>query len=246
MTTTTGLELQNVSGNPLSLYGEKFADWSARSNWTRQGSANTNWLGRKWQQNVIKLTMTRGTIEEIDYEGHQILVIGYHWEYQYYIDTHGLRIYDVVEVQNATLEPEIHQVSNYYAMGYKHSDLHTDLEWNGQNALFSMVYTSTSSKSTFKKAMKRIDLENKLLAVKDELIKIADDRWNGGFTHKSDFSPYNTRIGEYVFIQAHGRLRRGIIVDTTGSRFIVGYVTPSNHKEMKYKALPLYQMFVLP
>lgn len=245
---TKGLELQNVSGEPLSIYGQKFSEWSAKSNWILQRSQDTNWLGRKYTEDLLRLTMTHGTIEEMEYEGHQILVIGYHWEYQFYLDNQGVRIASVAELGNnlnATLEPTIYETSNYYAMGYRHSDSHSDLEWNGQNSLFSMVYVSTSAKSTFKKAMKRIDLENKLLAVRDELIAIADSRWNGGFTNYNDnqFAPYNARIGDKVFVQAHGRLRRGVIVDTSGSKFVVGYVTPSNHREMKYKTLPLSLMY---
>jgi hypothetical protein len=238
-----GLELQNVNGKPLSKYGQRFADWSEKENWIRQGSENTHYIGRKYLTDEIKRTMTHGTIEEVEYGGHQILVVGYHWKYQYYLNSNGKRSNIVTDL----LEPTINEVSNYYAVGYRINDDETlSLEWAYQGSLFAMVYVSTSVQATLKKAMKRIDLENRVLAVKDELIKIADDRWNGGFTHKSDFSPYNTRIGEYVFIQAHGRLRRGIIVDTTGSRFIVGYVTPSNHKEMKFKTLPLSLMYVAP
>lgn len=248
----SGLELQNVSGAPLSMYAQNFVEWSAKSNWTRQTTQDTNWLGRKYSADLIRLTMTHGTIEEMEYNGHQILVIGYHWQYQYYIDQHGVRVKDIAEIGNPTsnpvLESTIYETSNYYAMGYRHSDAHHDLEWQSQNSLFSMVYVSTSSKSTFKKAMKRIDLENKILAVRDELIAIANTKWNSGFTNCNDnvFAPYNARVGDKVFVQAHGRLRQGIIVDTTGSRFVVGYVTPSNHYDMKCKTLPLSLMYVAP
>lgn len=249
---TQGLELQNVSGESLSIYGQKFSEWSAKSNWIVQKVQDTNWLGRKYSQELMRMTMTGGTIQDVEYEGHQILVIGYHWAYQYYLDKNGVRVADIAEIgnptSNPTLEPEIHQVSNFYAMGYRHSDAHHDLEWCGQDALFSMVYTSNSSKSTLKKAMKRIDLENKILAVRDELIAIANTKWNNGFTNFQDnqFAPYNAVIGDKVFVQAHGRLRQGIIVDTSGSKFVVGYVTPSNHYEMKYKTLPLSLMYAVP
>jgi hypothetical protein len=38
-------------------------------------------------------------------------------------------------------------------------------------------------------------------------------------------------------------LRKGIVVDTTGSRFIVADVTPSNHIDLKYKTLPLSRLY---
>ena len=242
----SGLQLRNVSGNPLSIYGQKFAEWSAKFNWIRPSSEVTHYIGRKYSADLIKRTMTHGTIEEMEYEGHQILVIGYHFELQYYIDKSGARITDSAEIANSTLESEVHKISNYYAMGYRHSDSHQDLEWRDRGSLFSMIYTSTSSKSTFKKAMKRIDLENKILAVKDDLTRISGDRWSGGMrsSNSNDYAPYNAVIGDEVFIQAHGRLRKGIVVDTIGSRFVVGYVTPSNTRDMKYKTVPLNLMYI--
>jgi hypothetical protein len=91
-------------------------------------------------------------------------------------------------------------------------------------------------------ARKKLDIEDKLVQVLPTLISIAPIRWNGGFTHNSEFTPYNAVVGDQVFIQAHGRLRKGIIVETTGRRFIVGYVTPSNHYDLKTKTLSLSEM----
>ena len=58
------------------------------------------------------------------------------------------------------------------------------------------------------------------------------------------YTPYNAVIGDQVFIQGHGRLRKGLIVETTGSRFVVAYVTPSNHHDLKYKTLPLSRLYI--
>ena len=58
--------------------------------------------------------------------------------------------------------------------------------------------------------------------------------------------PYNLFVGDSVWFMAFGRVRNGIIVDTTGSRFVVGYVTPSNRSELKYKILSMSQMRIKP
>ena len=242
-----GLELQNVSGKPLSKYGNRYSEWSRENNWIRERTEDTNWLLRKRFDSKIRLTMTHGTIEEVEYGGHQILIVGYHWKYQYFLNSNGERS----GVTTDFLESTINETSTYYATSYRIDEEELQLpplQWNSQRSLFSMVYVSNSANNTLKKAMKRIDLENKLLAVRDELIDIANDRWNNGFTNYNDnqFAPYNARINDKVFIQAHGRLRRGIIVDTTGSRFVVGYLTPSNFKDMKFKTLPLSLMYVAP
>ena len=89
-------------------------------------------------------------------------------------------------------------------------------------------------------AKKKLDLRAKVDAVKDDLIATSNDR----MVRNSGVNPYNAQIGDQPFIQAFGRLRRGKIVDTVGSRFIVAYCTPSNTDELKYKALPLSQLWV--
>jgi hypothetical protein len=80
--------------------------------------------------------------------------------------------------------------------------------------------------------------------VRQRLIEISTIQFKKGSTDIREFIPYNAHIGDEVFIQAHGRLRKGIIVETTGSRFVVGYVTPSNHRELKYKTLALPDIYV--
>jgi hypothetical protein len=84
------------------------------------------------------------------------------------------------------------------------------------------------------------DLVSAISNLRDELISIADERVSSYHTK----NPYNINVGDQVFIQAHGRLRKGKIVSTTGSRFIVGYLTPSNHSDLKYKTLRLDNLWL--
>ena len=93
---------------------------------------------------------------------------------------------------------------------------------------------------TIKKCQKKLDLLSQIVNVRDELISISTER-AGSYDTKN---PYNINVGDQVFIQAHGRLRKGKIVSTTGSRFIVVYLTPSNHSDLKYKTLRLDNLWL--
>jgi hypothetical protein len=187
------------------------------------------------------------TIQEEEYKGHQIVVVGFHRIFRHYLDpvTHE-NVNDYYQLHNSILESDPMTSANYIAFGYKISDDNnaTDsLNWSFQYAVIKGTFETNSFDATIKKAKKRIDLQSKIVAVSDELIRIADERMVRSSTAQEEFVPYNAFIGDKVFIQAHGRLRKGIIVDTTGSRFIVGYVTPSNHKELKFKTLPLSRLY---
>jgi hypothetical protein len=116
------------------------------------------------------------------------------------------------------------------------------LKWNSEHAVICGSHSSDKIEKTIKLAKKRIDLEAKIVAVQDQLIAMADERMAYSMD-MSKYTPYNAVINDQVFIQGHGRLRKGLIVDTTGSRFIVAYVTPSNHHDLKYKTLPLSRLY---
>ena len=96
---------------------------------------------------------------------------------------------------------------------------------------------SKSMAKTLKVAKDKLEILSRVRAVRTEMIAIANEQFEGSWQNAKP--PYNALVGDRVFIQAHGRLRRGIIVATTGSRFVVGYVTPSNHDDLKYKTLSL-------
>jgi hypothetical protein len=119
-------------------------------------------------------------------------------------------------------------------------DLKQELNWLGEVATLYMYGGDTDPNKVIKKCQKKLDLLSQIMSVRDELISISNER-AGSYDTKN---PYNINVGDQVFIQAHGRLRKGKIVSTTGSRFIVGYLTPSNHNDLKYKTLRLDSLWI--
>jgi hypothetical protein len=133
---------------------------------------------------------------------------------------------------------DVKSFTYYEGMAYEiggQGDSQQNLNWLGELALLYMYGGDTNQNKVIKKCQKKLDLLSQIKDVRDELISIANERI-GSYETKN---PYNTNVGDQVFIQAHGRLRKGKIVSTTGSRFNVGYLTPSNHNDLKYKTLRL-------
>lgn len=112
-----------------------------------------------------------------------------------------------------------------------------DLSWCWQG-----VVTWTSGDTTYesanKKVKKKIDLLSLMYPRKQELQALALAR-----VPRPTEPLYNAQVGDVVGIGAFGRYRAGIVVTTTGSRFIVAYMTPSNSNDVHYKILPLSRLF---
>lgn len=233
-----------------SVYAKRIHDYYSKDYYQELGiNQNSIWNGRKRLAGYAQIRTAGITIQEEEYKGHQIVVVGFHREFRYYLHpiTHEHEN-DYYQLNTSILESKLQTSATYIAFGYKidtSKPVKPTLNWSYEDAIIKGTFETDSFDKTMKKAKKRIDLQAKIDAVVDELIAIAPERWNGGFTHQGDFAPYNAFVGDQVFIHAHGRLRKGIIVDTTGSRFIVGYVTPSNHKELKFKTLSLAQLYKL-
>ena len=205
------------------------------------------WLGRKRLKGHAQLKLSHMTIQEEEYKGHQIVVVGFHREFQYYLNPTTLEhVNDYYQVPHSIVDTQVNETSVYIAFGYEigNSENVLNIIYPDQFAVIRGTFETDSTSSTLKKAKKRIDLQAKIRDVRDELIQISDERFRVSSTALEEYSPYNALVGDKVFIHAHGRLRKGVIVDTTGSRFIVGYVTPSNHGELKFKTLPLSRLFV--
>jgi len=197
------------------------------------------WNGRKRLDGYAQMRTAEFTIQEEEYKGHQIVVLGFHREFRHYLDsgTHE-HVNDYYRLHNAVVESEPMKSATFIAFGYKIDNsqpLKETLNWSFEHAIIKGTFETDSFDKTMKKAKKRIDLQAKIDAVLDDLIAIAPERLYSNNVERV----YNALVGDQVFIHAHGRLRKGIVVDTTGSRFIVGYVTPSNHKELKFKTLSL-------
>jgi hypothetical protein len=205
----------------------------------------STWLRNKRFDNMIELQQLPNTYQEIEYKGHSIIVQGVHHEWCHIFDVNG-KPFDRTPDQASDIgsRGELQFETVFIAWAWRENSRNADkpLNWNSENAIITGSHSSNKIEKTIKLAKKRIDLEAKIVAVRDELIAMANERMTYA-SNMSDFTPYNAVINDQVFIQGHGRLRKGIIVETTGSRFIVAYVTPSNHDDLKYKTLPLSRLY---
>jgi hypothetical protein len=232
-----------------SIYAKRIRDYFQQSGYFDSTSSVTRWNGRHSLIGYATVRTTHLSVNEEEYKGHQIVVVGFHRQWQYHLDAvTNQHIVNHKDVDNSILDTEVHTSSSYVAFGYEignSSENTPKLHYASEFAVIKGVFETTSIKSTLNKAKKRVDLNAKLVAVRNRLIELAPERFPHGYSGTSiqDFTPFNAVVGDEVFIHAHGRLREGVIVDMTGSRFIVGYVTPSNHKELKFKTLPLSRLY---
>lgn len=242
----------NVNNSSLveeSIYAKRLRNYYSKDYWQQLGlNQDSVWNGRKRLDGYAQMRTSHITLQEEEYKGHQIVVVGFHKEFRHYLHPlTGENENDYYQLSNCVVESEPMKSETFIAFGYQIGDnnkLIDELNFSYQFAVIKGTFETNSFDATIKKAKKRLDLQSKIVAVSDELIAIASERFNRGYTDLAEFRPYNALVGDHVFIQAHGRLRKGIVVDTTGSRFIVGYVTPSNHSELKFKTLPLSNLFV--
>jgi hypothetical protein len=119
-------------------------------------------------------------------------------------------------------------------------DAITELRWFDQGTVINSFGGSNSLIKTTKTAQKKLKLLAEVKHVKDVLIQIADDRLN----YHEAINPFNVVVGDHVWVDAHGRKRKGVITSTTGSRFNVAYLTPSNHEDLKYKTVGIPNIYV--
>ena len=185
------------------------------------------------------------TFDEQTYKGFQLILIGFHYEFRTVLDLNGNTTDSyLADSDIGGYMSDVRSFVFYESMAYEIGgvgDNNQELNWLGQVATLYMYGGDTDPNKTIKKCQKRLDLLSQIVSVRDELISISTER-AGSYDTKN---PYNTNVGDLVFIQAHGRLRKGKIVSTTGSRFIVGYTTPSNSIDLKYKTLRLNELWVV-
>jgi hypothetical protein len=208
-------------------------------------SYHTRWLNNRHFAHFVKATLESVTYYEEEYKGEQIIVIGWHHVMETLLDRNGEPFpHQVSDDEVASYgKPEKH--SSFHAYSWEIGSIHdrmTEISWiNHCTATLSGVCGSSKQDTTLKSARKKVDLSAKIRDVKDELLAIVNDHIDYGTSKEN---PYNASVNDLVYIQAFGRLRRGKIVATTGSRFIVGYATPSNSTDLKYKTLPLSQLWI--
>ena len=195
---------------------------------------------------IVEKTLVAITYQEESYKGFQIVIVGWIHSYRIIYKNNGTTFewaHDIVSDSDigsyGEPQPTTHFRAYAWEIGTDYDNV-TELDWTYAGAEIAGICKTNSAIKTLSSAKKKLDVRAKVLEQRERLISFSGDR----ITHANSKNPYNALVGEEVYIQAHGRLRKGVIVDTTGSRFIIGYVTPSNHKDIRWKTLPLSQLWV--
>jgi len=228
-----------------SFYLQRLKECLNQVGYDQIGSSQiTRWYNSSILQTVCKVTLREITFIEETYKGYQLIVVGWHRDLQTIYDLNGDQIIHTTNTAEDQIsrygDPERRSSYSAYAWKIGATESVANLKWLGQLSTINGICSSVKEQTTLKSARKRLDLLAKVEAVKDRLITLSDLRlYSGGAVN-----PYNAVLGDEPFIQAHGRLRQGKIVETTGSRFVVAYCTPSNHSDLKYKTLPLSQLWI--
>lgn len=109
------------------------------------------------------------------------------------------------------------------------------------NGCVTVTWNSPTYEKAITKVRKKVDLLSELYAHKSELQALST-QYHARITGNSE-PIYNALVGDVVCIRAFGRSRLGKVVKTTGNRFVVAYMTPSNSNDVHYKKLPLSQIY---
>ena len=206
----------------------------------------SQYLNGKGLGNTTEMRMSEVLYTEEEYKGYQIIIRKEVVQYAFVLKNGERGQFWGDEVTPLTERSEWQTDTSYRAYAWRVRDPHVeptvlDNLWDKEHFLFANNYTTKSLKQTTTKAKKRVDIEAVLLERKSILNELSENR-----TYRSNTTaPYNLKVNDWVWVQAHGRMRNGIIVGTEGRRFIVGYTTPSNLETLKYKVLNLSQIYVV-
>ena len=209
---------------------------------------NNEWTGRrqpdshKFMDTTHEIKVLETIFHEETFKDHfQLIITEVRYSMREVLDVNGNPLTSHYSVDQNLVggygETKLVNAYTAYAweIGTKTDD--APLNWLTQFSVVSGIGRSSSMAKTMKVAKDKLEILSRVRAIKDELISMTDERYEGSWQNAKP--PYNAVVGDKIWVQAHGRLRRGVIVATTGSRFVVGYLTPSNHEELKYKTLSL-------
>ena len=242
--------LQNPNGVKESFYIERLRNCIEHSGDPYDHEIGhksfTHWIGYTDMHKPQQIWIDRYEYHEEEYKGFQIVVIAKHYKHQDLFDKSGNlitgRSWDQDDIGSFGVENDY---IDYLALAYEigsPEDQVVNLSNRFQFSILNGIGVANSLEKTFKKARKSLEIRALIKPLRPELISMSHQHL---FRTKATV-PYNASIGDHVFVQAFGRLRKGIIVATTGSRFIVAYLTPSNSRDLKWKSLPLSQLFIEP
>ena len=193
-------------------------------------------------ESYIEWKRTGESYEEMQVGGYQLIIVGVMWTWRKVLDLnqnpiHSTYAHDIEIGGYGDWNNETTYVAYSYRIGTD-TDRIANINWGGQFATFAGTCTTNSKDKTTKLAKKKLEVYNLVLDKLGELIPLS-----GEWANRSDLeTPYNISVGDHVWVQAFGRVRQGIVVSNVGSRFVVGYVTPTNSYDLKFKILPLSQI----
>ena len=222
-----------------SLYLTRLKDCYDRHRYTTIGST----IDSYWQQGTrtrlpyySRQTLVERNFTEQEYKGFQIVTLHKRYEIRVINDLSGKPSVDHIsddEIGSVSDQAEFFdQYGSYVWEIGTDFDSVANLNWATQNCV-ACGFTDKTEARSVKKAQKKLDHLALVKLAKDDLIKIADERL---YINNAE-NPFNVQVDDELFFRAFGRLRKGKVLATTGSKFVIGYVTPSNHTELKYKTL---------
>ena len=187
---------------------------------------NESFYLERFKRKIIDGNWFHGRLVDSDYyceiyKGFAIVV----WKREFSTPTNG--------VTTIKYESFVWEVGGFF-------DHLNDLGWLAQGCV-TTGWGSHNLETALKKVRKKIDLLACMYSIRDEL-RALSITYRQSIRH-DDSHVFNAGIGDVVAIRAFGRTRLGKIVATTGSRFIVSYMTPSNAQDVHYKTLPLTHLY---
>lgn len=210
----------------------------------------TTWCGRRTRlPHVAEVTQLERLYFQEEYEGFDLVIVQSSWKYQEIFDANGDHFHSSnVQPHEIAGRGKEQLNTEHVAFAWQIKDFYSETElkstWLFEFSILNGIGISDSYEKTRKTAIKKLNIYKSVKDVLPRLIEITDERLVVPYEYRDNFRPFNVLVGDEVFIQAHGRKRKGIVVGTTGSRFIVGYVTPSNHSDLKYKTLSLDNLWI--
>jgi hypothetical protein len=233
-----------------SFYLERFKKIVEQPNlYLAKGSiSRTLWdqiNGRKRLEYLTKYEVSDIKFHEQEYLGFQLIVVEHQFDISTVLDKTGQPTSDHW-LDEADISGYIdHRTGSLFRawaweIGNPVYDAITELRWFDQGTAINSFGGSNSLIKTTKTAQKKLKILSEVKNVRDTLVQIVDERLN----YNEAINPFNVLVGDQVWVDAHGRKRKGVITSTTGSRFNVAYLTPSNHEDLKYKTVGIPHIFI--
>jgi len=222
----------------MSKYLDRLIPTWEKSWYGQEHLTHSTWVGNKRKDTIHRTKNLPATFYEEEYKNFALIIVGIPMEVTQLLDQSGNPTNSYVTADQF-LDGEKYIQDRFIAFAWRiggYGDDKEELTWITQFADIQGTCQSASFDKTLKMARKQLDVYDLCYQVHDRLKELA------GVLFFNEQPVINVLKGEEVFVQAHGRLRKGIVVGTTGSRFVISYVTPSNLVEIKTKTVRLNQI----